>query len=91
MQQVKTLASWSGGCTRNVTALANPGKPIDVTAGEKLTVTVKGTEWTQQGWMTNIGAWIDTDKDGSFSAAENIADPAGGPLTGAGTAGKTAV
>ena len=87
----KTLASWSGGCTQNVTALANPGKPIDVTAGEKLTVTVKGTEWTQQGWMTNIGAWIDTDKDGSFSAAENIADPAGGPLTGAGTAGKTAV
>jgi len=85
----KTLTSWSGGCTQNAPIIANPGAPIDITAGEVLTINVKGSTWAAQGWSTNVGVWLDIDRNGSFSGPENLVDPENGPLTRVGTAGKS--
>ncbi len=56
------LASFSGlGCSggNNQTnrGVLNGGSPIDLTAGEEITVEVTGTSWI--GYNTRVGIWMD--------------------------------
>ena len=87
----KTLASWTGSCSGGV-QIANAGNAFDVTAGEKLTVNVKGTtDNNGWGWGSDVGVWLDNNRDGSFATNENLADPQTGPYQSVGPAGTTSV
>lgn len=90
-----TLAAHSGlGCSSTAPQIPNQGNPFDITGGEIITIEVKGTEDTY-GWgdRTNVGVWIDLNRDNSFSAAECVVDPQTGSLLGVGpsNAGKATI
>lgn len=86
-----TLASYSSLGNNTSVQTLNSGAPIDITAGESLTVTVQGTtDAYGYSWSTNVGVWIDANRDYTFSAAECVVDPQSGPLTGVTTTAKSA-
>ncbi|MBM3399026.1 MAG: DUF5011 domain-containing protein [Bacteroidetes bacterium] len=79
-----TLASYSGlacsttSATSNV--LVNASSPIDITAGQNLTLEITGSvDAYGWGYRTRVGIWLDYDRNNSFSAAECIANPSTGP------------
>jgi len=79
-----TLASYSGlacsttAATSNV--LVNPSTPIDITAGQDLTLEITGSvDAYGWGYLTRVGIWLDYDRNNSFTAAECIASPSSGP------------
>ncbi len=85
-----TLASYSGlacsttAATNNV--LVNSGNPIDITAGQDLTLEITGSvDAYGWGYLTRVGIWLDYDRNNSFSAAECIASPSSGPWASIGT------
>jgi hypothetical protein len=78
-----TLCSFSGKkCSSSTSHLGvvNAGSPIDLTAGQTITVDITGTSWS--GYTTSPGVWIDADRDNSFAASECIIDPALGNISG---------
>ncbi len=78
-----TLCSFSGKkCSSSTSHLGvvNAGSPIDLTAGQTITVDITGTSWS--GYTTSPGVWIDANIDNSFSASECIIDPALGNISG---------
>lgn len=77
-----TLASYSSLGNNSSVSTLNTGNAFDITAGEQLKITVQGTtDAYGYSWNTNVGVWVDADRDGSFSGAECVIDPQSGPLT----------
>ena len=71
-----TLCSFSGKkCSSGTSHLGvvNAGSPIDLTAGQTLTVDITGSSWLS--YNTSVGVWIDANRDNSFGASECILDP----------------
>jgi len=69
-----TLASYSGlGCASTNRTL-NSGKPIDLIAGQQITIEVASSGGS---WNTGVGIWLDQNYDGSFSTSECILNPTG--------------
>ena len=83
-----SLASYSGlGCTSYTASntykgVLNQGKPFDLTAGESISVTVDGGSWATYSWGTRVGIWIDADRNGQFTQAECLVDPANNVASG---------
>ena len=77
----KVLGSWgslSTNCQRGsgtYLGILNASNPIDVTAGEELTLEISGGSWATGGWTTRVGVWIDANRDNSYASAENLIDP----------------
>ena len=70
-----TLCSFSGKKCSGTPYLGvvNAGSPIDLTAGQTISVDITGTSWA--GYNTSPGVWIDANRDNSFGASECILDP----------------
>jgi PKD repeat protein len=67
-----TLASYTGlGCASSNRTL-NTGKPIDLVAGQQITIEVANSGGN---WSTGVGIWLDQNFDGSFSTSECILSP----------------
>jgi hypothetical protein len=78
-----TLCSFSGKkCTSNTAYLGvlNAGSPVDLTAGQTITVELTGTSWAAVGYTTSPGVWLDVNMDNSFGSSECILDPALGNI-----------
>ena len=72
------LASFSGlGCSggNNQTnrGVLNGGSPIDLTAGEEITVEVTGTSWI--GYNTRVGIWMDVSLNYQYERDECVVNP----------------
>ena len=71
-----TLCSFSGKkCSSSTSHLGvvNAGSPIDLTAGQTITVDITGTSWS--GYTTSPGVWIDANIDNSFAAGKRLRFP----------------
>ena len=70
------LASYSSltcSGTNTYVGVLNQGAPIDLTAGEEITIEITGTEWS--GYYTRPGVWMDASLNSQFEAAECVVDP----------------
>ncbi len=73
------LASYSG-LTCSATGagtykgILNSGAPIDLTAGEVVTIEVTGTSWS--GYNTRVGIWMDVSLNYQYEKEECVVNPA---------------
>jgi hypothetical protein len=73
------LASYSSlGCSATNAAgtyrgVLNAGAPIDLTAGEEITIEITGTSWI--GYNTRVGVWMDVSLNYSFEREECVVNP----------------